>query len=388
MKAMIKPMVLMLAIILATACGAGKKESAGSLAGKKADLTKLKSDYLKQADQIKKLEDEIALQDTNAAKIQVAKLVNTARATVGDFSHYIDLQGHIDADNISYISPRNQGGQVKAIYIAKGQQVKKGQAILKIDDRIYLEQLETLKTQLNFAKDIYQRRQNLWKQSIGSEVELLSAKNNVDQLERQIAIAKETWSMTNVTSDVNGFVDELNVRVGEMFTGAGAMGPQIRIVNSSALKVVADIPENYLSSVGKGAKVVVGVPDINRTYNSTISFTSASVNMNSRGFIVEAKLPFDGLLKPNMLCTVRILDYSAPNAVTVPINLVQTDEAGKYLYVLSTEGDKTIARKKPVAIGQVYGNRAEIKAGLSGTEALITEGYQSLYDGQTVAVSQ
>jgi RND family efflux transporter MFP subunit len=388
MKPILKSIALLMLMSLAVACGEGNKEKAGALGDKKAQLTKLKSDYAKLTEKIKKLEDDIAKIDTAGARLQLAKLVNTAPVTVTDFSHYIDLQGHVDAENISYIGPRNQGGQVKAIYISKGQTVKKGQLILKIDDRLYLEQIETLKTQLNFAKDIYQRRQNLWKQSIGSEVELLSAKNNVDQLDRQIAIAKENWSMTNVYSDVTGFVDELNVRVGEMFTGAGAMGPQIRIVNASSLKAVADIPENYLASVGKGSKVVIGVPDIKRTYNSVISFTSASINANSRGFTVEAKLPFDGLLKPNMLTTVRILDYSAPNAVTVPINVVQTDEAGKYVFVLSNENGKTLARKKPVSIGLVYGNNAEVKAGLAGTEELITEGYQTLYDGQAVSVSR
>ncbi|TAD86190.1 MAG: efflux RND transporter periplasmic adaptor subunit [Bacteroidetes bacterium] len=388
MKTILKSTALGVLMSVAVACGEGNKEKAGALNDKKAELTRLKSEQAKRNESIKKLEDEIAKLDTAAAKTQVAKLVNTAPIVVTDFSHYIDLQGHVDAENISYISPRNQGGQIKAIYISKGQTVKKGQLILKIDDRLYLEQIETLKTQLNFAKDIYQRRQNLWKQNIGSEVELLSAKNNVDQLDRQIAIAKESWSMTNVYSDVSGFVDELNVRVGEMFTGAGAMGPQIRIVNASALKVVADIPENYLASVGKGSKVVIGVPDINRTYNSVISFTSASINPNSRGFTVEAKLPFDGQLKPNMLTTVRILDYSAPNAVTVPVNVVQTDEAGKYVYIASTENGKTVARKKQIVVGQVYGNNAEVKGGLTGTELLITQGYQTLYDGQAVAVSQ
>jgi hypothetical protein len=47
-----------------------------------------------------------------------------------------------------------------------------------------------------------------------------------------------------------------------------------------------------------------------------------------------------------------------------------------------------LARKKPVSFGLVYGNNAEVKAGLAGTEELITEGYQTLYDGQMVSVSR
>ncbi|CAN5749676.1 efflux RND transporter periplasmic adaptor subunit [soil metagenome] len=398
MKTIIKSALLLLVISIATACGAGKKEKEGELGDKKANLTKLKNDHNKLGEQIRTLEEEIAKLDTGAAKTSNARLVSVKPVMVSEFSHYIDLQGHIDAENISYVSPRGMGGQVKAILIQKGQNVKKGQLLLRLDDAIARQNLiaakqglETIKTQLAFAKDIYQRRQNLWKENIGSEVELITAKNNVQSLENQlrateenVQVVAEQLNTANVYSDVNGFVDELNIRVGETFTGAGANGPQIKIVNTSTLKVVADIPENYLGSVGKGSTVIINVTDINKSYKSTINFAGASINSNTRGFTVEAKVPSDGVLKPNMLATVRILDYSAPKAVTIPINVVQSDEVGKYVYVMAGENGKQVARKKIVVVGQIYGDKAEVKTGLAGGEQLITEGYQNLYDGQMV----
>jgi RND family efflux transporter MFP subunit len=236
---------------------------------------------------------------------------------------------------------------------------------------------------LNFAKDILKRREDLWKQNIGSEVELLSARNNVTQIERQLATLNEQMEMTNVTAEVSGVVDDVMVKVGEIFQG----GPQIRIVNTSSLKVVTDVPENYLSKVGKGSKVEVSVPDINKSFNSSISFVSASINPASRGFSTEAKLPSDAALKPNQIALVRILDYSAPNVVVVPINVIQTDEKGKFVFVAAQENGEMVARKKPVGIGMVQGDRVEIKAGLSKGETLITEGFQGLYDGQKVSTS-
>lgn len=397
MKNIFKPALLLTFISLALGCGSGKNEKDDSLEHKKASLEKLKNEYSKLGDQIRVLEDDIALLDTSAAN-SASKLVAVAPVTVADFNHYIDLNGHIDAENISYVAPRGMGGQVKEILIKKGQQVKKGQLLLKLDDAIAKQNyvaakqgLETLKTQLAFAKDILQRRQNLWQQNIGSEVELITAQNNVKSLENQLKTAEENVQVVaeqlntaNVYSDVDGVIDELNIKVGEAFTGAGAAGPQIKIVNTSQLKVVADIPENYLGSVGLGSAVEITVADIGKDYSSTISFSGASINSNTRGFTIEAKLPADGVLKPNMLATVRILDYKAPKAVTVPVNLVQTDETGKYIYVMASENGKNIARKKTVVVGEVYRNNAEIKSGLTGSEKLITEGYQSLYDGQAV----
>jgi RND family efflux transporter MFP subunit len=249
-----------------------------------------------------------------------------------------------------------------------------------LDDRVLRQQREQLYTQLNFAKDILKRREDLWKQNIGSEVELLSAKNNVDQVEKQLATLNEQIEMYLVKAEVSGVIDELMVKVGEIFQG----GPQIRIVNLSSLKAVTNVPENYLDKVGKGSNVQVSIPDIGQSFSSVISFVSASIDPNSRGFITEAKLPANNLLKPNQIAMVRILDYSAPNAIAVPVNVVQTDEKGKFVFVMNKEAGGMVARKKPVVIGLVQGDKVEVKSGLAVGDQLITEGFQSLYDGQKV----
>jgi multidrug efflux pump subunit AcrA (membrane-fusion protein) len=52
--------------------------------------------------------------------------------------------------------------------------------------------------------------------------------------------------------------------------------------------------------------------------------------------------------------------------------------------VASKEGDKLIARKRKVSIGELYGDQIEIKQGLKEGDQLITEGFQALYDGQLI----
>jgi RND family efflux transporter MFP subunit len=292
------------------------------------------------------------------------------------------------------------GGQVKAIYIKQGDFIKKGQLVLKLDDAIVRqqikaskEQLEGIKTQLSFSKNIYQRQKNLWEQGIGTEVQLITAKTNVEALDNQlkaaqeqVKIAEEQLKTSDVYSDVSGVADVVNIRVGEIFQGATAAGPQIKIVNTSSLKVVTNIPENYASKVRKGSSVNILIPDANKNIQTSLSLLSQSIDPLQRGFIAEAKIPYDASLKPNQLAVVKILDYAANNAVVAPINVVQTDEKGKYVYVMEKiAGGKTIARKKNIVIGEVYGTWVEVKAGLTAGEQIITEGYQNLYDGQQVA---
>jgi len=380
--------------ILLVACGASSKEEKGALTDKKAELKKLKSEQSAVNDKVRKLEEEIAKLDTTA--VNKTKLVSVTPLLQQNFTHYIDLQGKVDAENISVITPRGAGGQVRELYIKAGDYVKKGQVILKMDDAIARRSLaaakqnaESVKTQLELAKNLYNRQKSLWDQGIGTEVQLIQAKNNVDAAENQlkqvnesIGIAEEQLNQTTVYSDVSGVADVVTVKVGEFFGGALAGG--IRIVNTSDLKAVVEVPENYLASIKKGTAVVIEVGDINKQFNSTISRIGQMITANSRSVTAEAKIPSDPALKPNQLVTVKIRDYAASNTIVIPMTTLQTDEKGKYVYVMVNEKGKQIARKRPVTIGEIYGEQIEIKSGLQSGEQLITQGYQGVYDGQAV----
>jgi len=392
MTQLIKRTAIAAILITLTACGNNKN----NLTEKKATLDKLRKQQIEIAEKIKSLETEIVQLDTSFKKDDIAKLVGITEVITKDFTHYIDLQGHIDAENISYISPRLGPGQVKALYVKKGDNVKKGQLLLKLDDAIIKQQihaakqnLETLKTQLAYAKDLYNRQNNLWKQGIGTEVQLISAKTNVETLENQLKVAEENIKViqeqlngTYVYSDVDGVADEVNIRVGETFSGITAAGAQIKIVNTNSLKVVTDVPENYSAKVKVGCKVIVALPDINKTYNSTISIAGKTINPNNRSFTAEAKLPYDGILRPNQNAQVRIEDYTVKNAFAINVNTVQTDENGKFVYIAVTENGKLIAHKKSIVVGELYNDLIEVKSGLIAGDKLITQGYQNIYEGQ------
>jgi RND family efflux transporter MFP subunit len=380
--------------MLLSSCGAKNP-----LEAKKAELDKLKTEQSKTADKIKNLEAEIAKLDTSK-KEDIAKLIGVTPVTAADFKHYIEIQGRVDADNISYVAPRLGGGQVKQIFITKGQHVSKGQLLLKLDDAVIKQSisaakqsLETIKTQLTLAKDLYNRQNNLWKQGIGTEVQVISAKTQVETLEKQLAAgnenvktAQEQASALTIYADVDGVIDELNVKVGEFFSGYTGTIPQIKIVNTNSLKVVTEVPENYAAKVKSGSKVEVVLSDINKTYNSSVSFLSKTINANNRSFIAEAKLPYDGLMRPNQNAIVRIEDYSAANALTTSVNTIQTDDKGKFVYIAVQEGSKLIARKKAITVGELNGKLIEVRSGLSVGDKVITEGFQSVYDGQTIKV--
>ena len=111
-----------------------------------------------------------------------------------------------------------------------------------------------------------------------------------------------------------------------------------------------------------------------------------TIENSQRGFIAEAKIASENFLKPNQSVVMKILDYNAPNAVVIPINTLQSDENNKYVYVMEKlSNGKTVATRKVIVLGLVYGDLVEVKSGLTGGEQLITAGYQNLYEGQVVS---
>ncbi len=378
--------IFLLFLALASACHQKENPSSSSgdeLAAKTAELAKLKKEQAILAKKITALEAEVARLDPSKA-VQ-AKLVSVAEVAPEGFEAYINLQGRVSSENISYVAPRNGvGGYVKEVLITEGQYVKKGQLILKLDDQVLQQSIASTKTQLAFAQDIYARTKSLWDQKIGSEVQLLNAKNNVDGLKSQIAVQEEQLKTYLVYADQSGIAEIVNIKPGELFTGMGATGPQIQIVNNNDLTIEVDIPENYATEVKAGNEVLVEVPAVNRSFKTSIERISQSVNAASVGFTAVCRIPSAAGLKPNMSASVKILSHSSANAIVIPVNVVQSDDQGKYVYLMANGGEHKTAKKVRVTLGELYGGQIEILSGLQPGDVLVTKGYQDLYDGQVV----
>jgi RND family efflux transporter MFP subunit len=398
----IKISLIVLFTAFAFSCGnTGKKEKEGSLNDKKVQLKKLEKQKEELTTKITALQEEIAKIDTSAGVEQKPKLAALTSIKKEVFKHYLELQGQADAKNISYITPSGQPGQIKAIYVKQGDVIHKGQLLLKLDNAVAVQnvnairqQLGGIKAQLDLARSVYARQKNLWDQHIGTEVQLLQAKTNVESLENQLKAvqaqvntAQEQANQSNVYSNVNGTVDEITAHVGETFSGNPLSSGYIKVVNKTDLKITVTVPENYAPKVQRGTPVVVEIPDLNTSFNSTISFISQAIGTLSRGFTAEIKVPSGIKLRPNQIALVKILDYTSPNAIQVPLNTIQTDENGKFVLVAVKEGNKLVARKRKVIIGELYNDKIEVKQGLQEGDQLITEGFQGIFDGQTLTTN-
>jgi membrane fusion protein (multidrug efflux system) len=354
--------------------------SAASPDDKKERLAKLKTQQADLAKEIAKLETEVSTSPDSTANVK-SKEVAVTELAPKKFEHYVQTQGRVEAEENIQVSAKSPG-VITQVYANEGDQVSKGQVLAQIDNSIVLRSIESAKTQLELAISVYERQKNLWDQKIGTEVQFLQAKTQKESLEKQIATLNEQNEMTKIKAPISGTVDNITVKVGENI--APGM-PAVRVVNGSNLKLKANISEAYVNSVKKGDKVVVSFPDQNREITAAVSFVGRNIDLLSRTFMIEVKLPSAADLRPNMTATAKIIFRSDNNSIVIPVNVIQDINKEKVVYVAETEGNKTIAKRKVITVEGVYGGAAQVK-GLNAGERLITVGFQGLNDGDFVKI--
>lgn len=366
-------------LILLTATSILASCSKSSSTDKKSELEALKKQQSEISTKIAALEAELAKE--NPGENQKAKFVSLDTLEAKEFIHYVEVHGQVQADQNVNIVPRSMGPVVK-VYAEVGQTVKKGQVLAKIDDAIIRKSIDELNTRLDLVTTIYNKQKNLWDQKIGTEVAYLQAKNNKEALENSIATAKEQLDNTNIKSPIDGIVDQADIREGEMV--APGARPVFRVVNFSQLKATAELAESYLNTVNTGDDVIISFPDLKKEVNAKINFAANAINPVSRTFKVEVKLNNSKEYRPNMLSVMKIIDYKAAKAITVPMNVIQSDQAGNYVFVVNENAGKLTVKKAAVVVGEIYRGTAEIRSGLNVGDKVITVGYQDLNEGDLV----
>lgn len=356
-----------------TACG-GKKSN---LQQKREELEKIKKEIANLQNQAKKLETEI---EALEPKKDNSKLVETEVVTPGSFETYLNIEGKADAEQ-STIATAQLPGTVTQVLVKPGDPVSAGQALAYLDNSTLRQSRGQIEQQLTFANTLFEKQKRLWQQGVGTEIQFLSAKNQKEALEKNLATLDAQLSMYTVKAPISGTVESVDTKIGQ----AAAPGiPMFKVVNLSNLKVVADVAESYSSKINKGDKVKVVFTDINKTIESTVAFASKVIDPLNRSFKIEIRLNGANDVKPNMLAKLKIADYRNDKAITVPTNAITSGVDEKYVMVKTMKNGKAIAVKRIVKPGQTGESRTEILEGIQAGDEIIVTGFQELNDGQII----
>lgn len=301
---------------------------------------------------------------------------DSAEVTVGEvkkltLEETVIASGKIQPEVEVKLSPE-VSGEIIELPIEEGQDVKKGDLLVRINPDIYQSAVNRAKAALNSskaalssskaqlveAKNNFDRNDKLYKQKVISDAEYDAAKRgydvamlNVESAEFQQQSAQATYrealdnlQRTTIYSPQDGTVSMLNVEVGERVVGTAQMaGTEIaRIANLENMEVLVEVNENDIIRVSMGDTAIVEVDAyldkefigvVTEIANSAqLTGVSADQVTNFEVKVRVLKASYEGMLKegdkspfrPGMTASVEIKTEKKKGVIAVPIESVTT----------------------------------------------------------------
>ncbi len=361
-------------ILSFTSCS--KKE----VLNKEEELKKLKKESIVLNKKIEKLEKELYSNVKDVKKV----LVRRKKLEIIDFNHFIETQGTVESDN-NILVPARAGGVVSKIFVKEGEKIRKGKVLAELDASIIKGNIDELKVKLDLQKAVYERRERLWKQKIGSEIEYLTAKSKKESLEKSLEVLKEKYKETKIIAPISGRIDNIFLKEGEFVRkNSGAL----RLTSFGKLKIKASISENYIKNIKKGDKVGVKFPVLGLDFQSKIISVSNVVDMRNRTFDLIVDIPKkEKNIKPNMLALLKINDYTSKSLV-LPLNVLHKSLKGDFVFLIQEKDGNYIAKRTNVKAGRSYGHQIEVLQGVKEGDYIAVEGFQDLTDNRVVKLEE
>ena len=312
-------------------------------------------------------------------------IVEVVSVTPSKFDHYIQVQGSVKSDQLISIFPEFSG-VIKNIYVKSGDDVKKGQSLIKIDDGGLKEQLSQLEIKFELTKTTFERQKRLWEQKIGSEIQFLETKSMFEAQKQAINQLKKQIQKTLIQAPFSGTIDNVIVKLGEVvYPGRSNL---MMLLNMDNLYVESNVPEKYISSIKTGNKVILEFPLIGKSVSSAVRQSGNYIHPINRTFKIEIDVKTNDFeVKPNLNSKVKINDYSNEKALMINQNIISVDSSNKeYIYKLYTKNNKDYVSKTTIETGKNDGKNIEVISGLIQGDLIVSEGIRKLVDNSRVKI--
>lgn len=355
----------------------------GNLEALRAKKTELSDEASTIASQLTQIEKAIEQKDPTAKK-QVLVTTMILKDTL--FNHYVEIQGNVETKQNVLVYPEYQGILLR-VNVKEGQRVAKGQILARIDDGGLSSQVAQMESQEALAKTTFERQERLWNQKIGSEIQFLQAKAQYESAQNVVKQMKSQLGRTLVKAPFSGVIDDVITEQGTVVAPGVAL---FRVVNLNNMYVSAEIPESYITTVRKGKDVKVSFPILNETIDTKVRQAGDFINPANRSFSIEIGVPnVEGNIKPNLTARLSINDYTAENAILIPLNVINENAEGEqYVYTAfaKADNDTTIAKRQIITTGKTQNDQIEVLSGLKSGDLIIVEGARSVKDNQEVQI--
>jgi RND family efflux transporter MFP subunit len=300
-------------------------------------------------------------------------------------------------------------GTVETIGVGEGDQVKRGDILITLDQRqaraglrqaqasfSEAEQaLAAARAAAELATATYERYLSLKRENSVSDQEFdevaarqrqaeamgWAAGSRVKQAQAALAAVRVTLKDTQITAPHAGVITAKLVDEGDLATPGRTL---LILETTSGYRIDLAVPETHIEHVQLGQTVLASIPSLNLTsLAGTVSTISPAAEPGSRSFLVKVALLSDAPVKSGMFARIRI-PVGQHNQLLVPRTIIVSHGQLTGLYLVDPEG---IAHFRLVRLGRVFQDSVEVLAGLEEGDRYVLEPPPTMVDGARVEAS-
>ena len=270
--------------------------------------------------------------------------------------------------------------QVTAVRFQEGQQVRRGDVLVELDGEQARADLAAAEAALAESRSQFQRSRELYATKVLSDSQIEQIEATFKANQARVDSARARVGDTVIRAPFDGRVGLRRVSIGGLISPGTVI---TTLDDTSTIKLDFTIPETFLSAVAPGLAITarsVAWPDTD--FDGRVASVDTRVDPVTRSVTVRALLPnTDGLLKPGMFLTVRLV-RGEEDALVVPEEALVPEQGDVFVYVVR-DGR---AEKRKLRMGQRRVGEVQVLEGLAAGEIVVTEGTQKLRDGAAVSL--
>ncbi len=282
--------------------------------------------------------------------------------------------------NLSTILSFQSEGKLIFLPYSKGDFVKKGQVIARLDGALYnikkneeLQRLQEAKVNLDKQKSYYKRMDVLHKAGAISDNDWENAYFELKSLEKEIEIEKEKVNYLNKQISYNIIIAPYDGYISQKFCDIGAIlkesDPVVELINSQGFQVEIMVNQKNISGIKLNQEVKVTILD--KIYDGTISHIAKS-SLNEGGFIVKISLQNSSSLYQGMSADVEI--ENEKNNFTLPLKCVYREDEQGYIYkIIDIKDNIGKIEKEKIELGKIQNENVEVLKGLNYFDKVVCD---------------
>lgn len=283
----------------------------------------------------------------------------------------------ISAPNTIKIS--NQiAGMIMQIPYREGRRVKQGDILVQLDDSLTKAEHQKAIASLEKAEMDFQRTKKLVPSKLASDEELSAAQTNLKLAKAELTLKKIQLDRSVIIAPFDGVISQRLFEPGDTVTANTHL---LSLVDTSNLVIKSAVPESFLGFIEKNQAVQIDIPALDLQLNASIQTIFPTVDPKTQQVSIEAQFNQQTPpLYPGMFAELTI-KQKISNAILIPVNAVQYDTDGSWVYTINEKGKSAKTR---VTTGQNINNTILVTTGLNAGDTIITKGFVGLRAGKKV----